>query len=260
MSAFTRGTLTHISSDEIGKYGLSDLPQTNTLCLDEITTIQMEWNKRWDRVLVLSDLHLGTKDASDMFRHDPGIFIKWINSYDPDLIVLNGDIFELWTENLSSIYKSYSHLIDRLKNSFFLRGNHDCLPRTPDNLELYFPSGETFLISHGFQNDSSTISEFGKNTVWYLNKLKNSHNLLGYGLDTITSAFIFNTIIKNTNLYAESAIDQFGYNAVIHGHTHAYPSAKYYHKNLIVNDGSCQEGRYRGALIFKDARVDIIND
>jgi len=78
------------------------------------------------KVIIVSDLHLGTKDsrAKD--------FIKFLETYKTDLLILNGDIIDGWALNRGSKWKkSHTNVISKLlklsnkMKIIWIRGNHD---------------------------------------------------------------------------------------------------------------------------------------
>jgi UDP-2,3-diacylglucosamine pyrophosphatase LpxH len=82
-------------------------------------------NKRQIDVLILSDIHLGTRGC------EAGCLIKYLKSVEPKLLVLNGDIIDIW--QLSTAYFPVSHwavfkeFIDMASSIpvYYLPGNHD---------------------------------------------------------------------------------------------------------------------------------------
>ena len=78
------------------------------------------------KAIIVSDLHLGTKDsrAKD--------FIRFLETYQTDLLILNGDIIDGWALNRGSKWKkSHTNVISKLlklsnkTKIIWIRGNHD---------------------------------------------------------------------------------------------------------------------------------------
>jgi len=247
---------------EIGKSGYRT--SEKFLLQDDINTIAIDWKNEWRRILVVSDLHLGNGKRHDCFKHNSREFMNWIKSYHPNVVILNGDIFELWQHDLQTVLEVYSDLMDDMAKEspvfFFLRGNHDCLSKVPDHLELNIPmANKTILVSHGFQNDPTIVSKFNQAFTWYIGRIKERYAIFDYILDSIVSLWSSESIRKYANLFAESAVDQYNYDVVIYGHTHDLPHIRNYGKSLIVNDGFCQKGSKKGVLITNDGNITVID-
>lgn len=114
-------------------------------------------------ILIISDLHLG----SPLFKKEE--FIHELLSNDKyDSIIINGDLFDVWEEELADIVIKYKHLVDLLnkisigKQIIYVLGNHD--PEPTDIKEIlpnvtvvnYFKS-EDYIVLHGHQFDSQIM-------------------------------------------------------------------------------------------------------
>lgn len=78
------------------------------------------------RAIIVSDLHLGTKDC----KADE--FIEFIDSNPTELLILNGDIVDVWALNRGSKWKKrHSKVLSKLlklsstTRIIWIRGNHD---------------------------------------------------------------------------------------------------------------------------------------
>lgn len=77
-------------------------------------------------VVIISDLHLG----SPLFnkKHD---FLRLIKSPNYKVVILNGDVIDIWENKLEKIYDSNSNIIDEInliskdKKVVYIKGNHD---------------------------------------------------------------------------------------------------------------------------------------
>jgi len=117
------------------------------------------------RILSISDLHLGNGSKADDFVYyksdqkltTDSIFYTKLNNElkSCDMLVLNGDIYELWQQwNEAKIRKQYPKLTTLFENdsTVFIKGNHD--HKLDKNTEFNI-STEKFNIhfQHGHQND-----------------------------------------------------------------------------------------------------------
>ncbi len=85
-----------------------------------------------DKVIIISDLHLGLKNGADQFKQCEATLLHALKIYANkgyELIIL-GDTFELWEQNsIYEIIKGYNHLFTYIKNNYLnyyiIAGNHD---------------------------------------------------------------------------------------------------------------------------------------
>ncbi|MCB0688928.1 MAG: metallophosphoesterase, partial [Saprospiraceae bacterium] len=77
-------------------------------------------------IVVLSDIHLGTYGAHAEELH------HYLSSIHPKMIILNGDIFDIWQFNKSYFPASHFNVIQILMDKLntgcriiYLTGNHD---------------------------------------------------------------------------------------------------------------------------------------
>lgn len=122
--------------------------------------------------VVLSDIHIGwegsnTEDFVDFIESE-------LPSIDPDVLIVNGDIFEMWRRGLVSVIVEYRHILDALEkvtergiDLVLIAGNHDwrlvklndsgdvVSPKPFQFKEEYtFTSGDRdFRVLHGHQGD-----------------------------------------------------------------------------------------------------------
>ena len=94
-------------------------------------------NKRSVNIVVLSDLHLGTVGCHAVE------LAQYLNSIDPEVLILNGDIFDMW--NFKKYFWPKSHMdvvrcfLQMLTNGtdiYYLTGNHDEVLRRISSLQL----------------------------------------------------------------------------------------------------------------------------
>jgi predicted phosphodiesterase len=207
------------------------------------------------RVLVISDIHLGDGTGSDDFQYQTFRKIKdaekrllaWIESLDVDVLVLAGDIEELWQhrqKTIRRIYKEFFAFLARKKHVRIV-GNHDITVLGREHIILEHGSFRYF-IAHGHQGNKMMLNPFvriGVRLVALLEKIVPSiDDMAQFALKT-----------KESDLTADYARRMTGkYDFVILGHTHkAGAFGSYY------NTGTCQHGRLEGVLI-DDGHVNCI--
>lgn len=93
--------------------------------------------KRSVDIVVLSDLHLGTVGCHAVE------LTQYLNSIEPEVLILNGDIFDIW--NFKKYFWPQSHMqvvkcfLSMLANGtdiYYLTGNHDELLRKISSLQI----------------------------------------------------------------------------------------------------------------------------
>lgn len=123
-------------------------------------------------IFIVSDLHMGDGSPSDNFkkhRKKFETFLDMVEDTPNSIIVLNGDIFELWQSQLGDVIKEYFDIIKRLieLQSIFIVGNHDMdfmglldLPLDIDILKYitkdisFIRKGQKIEIKHGYEFDT----------------------------------------------------------------------------------------------------------
>ncbi len=93
--------------------------------------------KRLIEILVISDIHLGTYGCQSK------ALLNYLKSVDPKIIILNGDIIDIWQFNKRyfpkshmKIIKYFLNLIQDGKTIYYLTGNHDEMLRKFNGFEL----------------------------------------------------------------------------------------------------------------------------
>ncbi|MEN6367663.1 MAG: metallophosphoesterase [Thermoguttaceae bacterium] len=96
----------------------------------------------------ISDLHIGDGGSRDNFavnghRKDFNEFLDMVED-NSGLLVVTGDLFELWQSNISKVLTSNEALLDRLHamGAVYILGNHDS--------DLNYFTGKTKWLSHPF--------------------------------------------------------------------------------------------------------------
>jgi predicted phosphodiesterase len=201
------------------------------------------------RVLVISDLHLGDGTGSDDFQYKTFRRLKdaekkllsWVRGLDIDLLVLAGDIEELWQHNRKTVRRVYREFFSFLETQQHERvdGNHDFTVFGKDMLVLKHNSVK-YLIAHGHQGNPAMVSPFSRLGVRLLALLEK----IIPSIDTLMQ-LAFKTEIRAeefTNVFADEMRSK--YDFVILGHSHRLGSRENYY-----NAGTCQHGSLEGVLI-----------
>ena len=83
-------------------------------------------NKRRIDVLILSDIHLGTRGC------EAKCLLNYLKSVEPGLLVLNGDIIDIWQFRRTyfpaahwAVVKEFMDIAARGTTVYYLPGNHD---------------------------------------------------------------------------------------------------------------------------------------
>jgi predicted phosphodiesterase len=213
------------------------------------------------KIAVISDLHLGSRGAADLFGHDDYEFSKFLRFLEENFerIVLLGDVWETLTGRLPNAAAelrrardSHPEIARRFASSryAYVHGNHDLIARrvegTPEEVVIQ-SDGVRLLFTHGHQNDrllqrarwlsevgvwvGAWIRRFGLATAYaLLRRLDEKRH--GASVDSATCAFQ-HWALRVAEL--ESA------DVVVTGHTHLATRAEH-GSRLFLNSGSCSEG------------------
>ena len=179
-----------------------------------------------DKVIIISDLHLGLKNGADQFKQCEQTLLYALKIYankSYELIIL-GDCFELWEQkNIYDIIKTYNHLFTFIKNNYLnyyiIAGNHDkkilnCdFAKTILTKNIY-PSIKcnNILITHGHKGEIEI--PFARHFVKWLGFLQNKDYFKSRNLPRRANSFS----IKHCNHLWEAQAE-LGINLIC-GHTH----------------------------------------
>jgi UDP-2,3-diacylglucosamine pyrophosphatase LpxH len=139
-----------------------------------------------DKVIIISDLHLGLKNGADQFQQCEQTLLFALKQYANqgyELIML-GDLLELWEQkNIYEIIKGYNHLFTFIKNNYLnyyiIAGNHDkkilnCdIAKTILTKNIYQSiKCNNILITHGHKGEIEIpfARQFVKLLGWLQNK------------------------------------------------------------------------------------------
>jgi UDP-2,3-diacylglucosamine pyrophosphatase LpxH len=222
-------------------------------------------NKRKVELVVLSDLHLGT------FGCRAKEVLNYLKSIDPETLVLNGDIIDIWQFNKRYFPKSHMKVIKHItallsknKRIYYVTGNHDEMLRKFKGFQLgsfeivnklvLNLDGKKAWIFHGDVFDFTMKSKWlaklggkGYDLLIMINSVLNFvSKLMGKGRVSFSKK-VKNGVkgaLKHINNYeeavAEIAISN-GYDYVVCGHIHQpkkeYIANKQGQKVLYLNSG-----------------------
>lgn len=213
-------------------------------------------SKRKLKLAVVSDIHLGTY----------GCQAKEVNAYlksiEPEILILNGDIIDIWQFSKSYWPKSHTKVIQRIfklmasgTKIYYLTGNHDEMLRKFCDFELgnlkilnklvleldgkkaWFFHGDVFDITMKHSKWLAKLGAVGYDTLIIINAAVNwISDKLGRGKISLSKK------VKNSVKQAIKFIDDFeqtamdiglskGYDYVVCGHIH-HPSIKKYANEL----------------------------
>lgn len=209
------------------------------------------------KILVISDLHLGDGTKSDDFqfhknkriKHAEKKLLDWIQSIDVDLLVLAGDIEELWQHKQKKVHRVYKKFFEFLKTHDHIRivGNHDIQVLGRESLVLRY-NDTSIYIAHGHQGNKQMRNPLLKLIVRIIALVEK----IFPNIDEL-SKFAFKTKEEGrTTAFAETRLQK--HDIVILGHSHQPGQVLpgYY------NSGCCQHGRREGVLI-ENGRVSLVS-
>jgi predicted phosphodiesterase len=214
-------------------------------------------------IAVISDLHLGPGDRSDIFRHEDSQFVRFLTFLEGNFerIVLLGDIWETLTPTwdrdparaLLKAREAHPEIARRFESSryTYVHGNHDLVAGAfgvPEEIMLRH-GGTRILFTHGHHHDvlirkARWLSELGVWLGgWILRSGLQSMYRLCAALDQSRSAPTVPPERCTFQKWALSEAQDRGADVVVTGHTHIPLRAE--HGNaLFLNSGSCSEGQY----------------
>lgn len=208
--------------------------------------ILMNSEKRKLEICILSDLHLGTYGCHADELYD------YLSSIEPDVLVLNGDIIDIWQFSKNYWPQSHMRVINRILKMisngvkvYYITGNHDELLRRftdfrlgdftlSNKLILELPHGRKAWIFHGdvfdvTMKNSKWLAKLGGKGYDILIVINRLLNLLleKFGGEKIS----FSKKVKDSVKQAVKFISDFestaaemaiyhGYDYVICGHIH----------------------------------------
>jgi predicted phosphodiesterase len=217
-------------------------------------------------ILVLSDLHIDTRDNFGTFQWDEMDLIMQIEAIrdinNVDKVIFNGDIFELLKYTYDDIRKANPVLIRYFNDNdfIFIKGNHDIVNDFGiDHYNITNSQGQSIHIEHGHNADWFNGTRFGRTIgklgLLLLKKLSHSKSLMDIYFKIVAFEDQINHIPKSYNTikyltYALKLLQK--HDVVILAHTHKLESHHTYYlnkKKRYLNSGSCSMGRFQGILM-----------
>ncbi len=205
----------------------------------------MHYEKRKVKLAVISDVHLGTYGC-----HAQELLF-YLKSIEPEMLVLNGDIIDMWQFNKSYFPKEHMRVIKHItgllaKNTpvYYVAGNHDELMRKfvgfemgslkIVNKEILNLDGKEAWIFHGDVFDvtmkqSKWLAQLGSTGYDFLILLNRFVNFISKKLGRGKISFSkkiknsVKTAVKFVNNFEQTAAEigiSNGYSYVVCGHIH----------------------------------------
>lgn len=196
-------------------------------------------------ILVLSDIHLGTVGCHAKELH------SYINSIDPGLVILNGDIIDIWQFRKNYWPASHMKVVKKMlswlsqgKTIYYITGNHDELlrkfsPTRLGNLHIknklllqmdegpaWFFHGDVFDLSMKYSKWLARLGAVGYDLLILINRWVNWFaSSMGYGRISLSKKIKdgVKTAVRFISDFEQIAIDlaaEKGYAYVVCGHIH----------------------------------------
>ncbi len=236
-------------------------------------------------LVCISDVHLGTYGCRAKELN------KYLKSIDPEILILNGDIVDVWQFSKNYWPDSHMKIIQRILKMlangtqvYYLTGNHDEILRkftdfkmgkleilnklvlNLDGKKAWFFHGDVFDITMKHSKWLAKLGAVGYDTLILLNSAVNwISKFLGRGKISL-SKNIKNGVksaIKFVNDFEQTAIEiaiEKGYDYVVCGHIH-HPQMREVRTNegatLYLNSGDWIENLT--ALEYNDGKWEIIH-
>lgn len=201
--------------------------------------------KRDVEILVLSDIHLGTRGCHAKELH------KYLKTINPEILILNGDIIDFW--QFSKRYWPNSHMkvvkqiigmVSKGTKTYYITGNHDETLRKfegvkigpleianklvleLDGQKIWFFHGDVFDVIMQYSKWLAKFGAIGYDGLIILNRLVNTiSHFIGRGKVSLSKTIKDNikTSLKYINNFEETAARlaiKKGYDAIVCGHIH----------------------------------------
>jgi len=215
-------------------------------------------------IAVISDLHLGPGDRSDLFRHEDAEFLKFLRFLESgfERIVLLGDIWETLTpawpcdpvHALKRAREAHPEIARRFERPqySYIHGNHDIVAGVSEGApdELVLTHGSTrILLTHGHHHDmlirrARWLSELGVWLGgWILRLGLASVYRVFDAVDKLRSGVAPDPSSCTFQRWAVSQAKRRRADIVVTGHTHV-PLRTEHPDALFLNSGSCADGRF----------------
>jgi predicted phosphodiesterase len=216
------------------------------------------------QIAVISDLHLGMGDRSDVFRHEDDRFLSFLDFLESNFerIVLLGDVWETLTppwpcapkealRRCREVHPAIARRFERPRYTY-VHGNHDLIAGAAEGVpeELTIEDrGTRILFTHGHHHDAlfrraRWLSELGVWLgAWILRLgLQSVYRVLD-AADQLRSGVAKDAGRCTFQRWAVSLADARRADVVVTGHTHV-PLRTEHPKALFLNSGSCADGQF----------------
>ena len=216
-------------------------------------------------LVVISDVHLGTFGC----RADE--LLKYLKSIDPQCVILNGDIIDIWQFNKRYWPKSHMKVVKHLlkwivegKKIFYITGNHDEMLRKFKNFSVgnfkivnkvvlnlkggkaWFFHGDVFDVTMQYSKFLTKLGGIGYDILILINSSIN-FLLVKFGYNRLSLSKTIKksvkTAVKYINQFEKIAVDVAASNRfkyVVCGHIHQ-PNIEVYNHNgreiIYLNSG-----------------------
>ncbi|MFC1691511.1 metallophosphoesterase family protein [Nanoarchaeota archaeon] len=226
-------------------------------------------------IYIVSDLHIGSGLGDDDFKHNQWSFRKFLDHVKSTkgILILNGDIFELWQTHMEFALAEYWEMIEFMNTLpiIYIYGNHDLVTKGFRSLTYkYHRIKDVIHIEHGHRadllnaNPSIWVKFFVKIVGWLerfwdpdideigLSKVEQLNKETEHAKTVTTPAN--KKYHGNLNEYRKYAFSK-KMECVILGHTHRPETAtkeSVFGRQIYINSGSWVE--------HKNTYVEIIED
>jgi len=221
------------------------------------------------KIAVISDLHIGPADITDVFGHTPADFLRFLRFLESrfERIVLLGDVWETLTsprfgraeEALRAAREAYPELATRFEGPayHYVHGNHDIVAAGVDNApeELVLESdGVRVLFTHGHQNDMLIrhARPWTELNVWIGGWIRR------FGFEAVHQFLcrLDERRLRTTTKPEDCSLQRWAVgrarclraDVVVTGHTHQLTHGEH-GERVFLNSGSCAEGKFAFAAI-----------
>lgn len=189
----------------------------------EIKNLPANWKNK--TIIQLSDVHLGRVYTKDFFNK----IINEVNSLDPDLVVITGDLFDGMGDNLAELSEPLNN-IKAGAGTFFVTGNHEAYLGLDKTLSILSKTkvkilNDELVNINGLQLIGIKYSQFGETTVD-----KNEADVVAK-IKKINFSKVEPSILLYHAPTMVEQIAQAGINLQLSGHTH---KGQIYPFNLIT--------------------------
>jgi predicted phosphodiesterase len=231
-------------------------------------------------IATISDLHLGYRDEAELFQHEDGAFLRFLDYLESNFerVVLLGDIWETLTgyryrqaaDALKRCRESHPRLAARFERPAytFVHGNHDIVAgqveQVPEEVVID-DRGFRLLFTHGHQSDPVVmnhqwLTDLG---VWVGGWIRRAKLGAIYSVvsqyDRTRSGDAADPEKCAVQRYAVDLARERGADVVVTGHTHVATRVEH-GDTLFLNGGSCAEGYSYAAIDTRSGTFDIDED